>query len=472
MPRPKGTLNKDTVERIKKAIADGDTSRIPAKMMKIFRENYSDQSASLLQSQDTSELEEQIEMTLTPESEGIPDMPELTDEVRQRIAQARSNAQHANPADDVIYEESTDPMSQHLIDTRHGPPSSEVPKHPYDMTAHMKAVRDGEPLYSTEPAGKVKPEDIQGDKDHEAVFLASAGMSSDLAEQLITAPPGDYVQEKSLNQVADEIGKYGKELPAGKVTLVDKVDKIELPNSHSPTFTDHSHYGLPGWTEFILSQLIPKTECIIKDGSIIPRNNGLRRMVTEHIGPIVATECDVVGVPTRENCGLWAVRAMVKVRIDNSDHPLFIPYPNPDGTPGKIGTSVQKWSDVSSVFASMSGQSDVVTLNPVASAYTAALSRCFRQILGLVGVYASEELEDKGKPTKYHNPDGEPNVEQNNRPISDKQISMIENLCSTYNCDPIKITRNVLGRKINSLDELSFQEGKAVQAEVNKLQHS
>jgi len=351
-PRSIGALNNTTLEKIKLYLA-GDTSiNIPPKVWEAYNKHYVKPSI------DPQELQDAVEMTFTPEQ-----------------SQPSGNAQVANPFDDVILDE-----------------GDNTP--PWEEDNKPKEFIKDPTLGVSEDFGE------QIDENHEDVFLNA------LNEQISAGatPP-------TTNSTPSQ-AKRTTPVPPIKTRSIKVADAIKVEEGQVVTATQESpaydpgvvYYGQPGWTNYILNCLSPESEKIIdKKGLPRPKCMGLRRMVEQHIGPILQTKMKIVATPTRENCGAWAIQAKVTIKVTNKCHPA--------------NGSLVEWTDIANSFASMDGQSDIVTLNPVASAYTAALSRCFRSLLGLSGVYSSEEMEEKGKPQKSHAPDNQVAMQKKTGPM-------------------------------------------------------
>jgi len=410
MPRTPGTLNHITLRKIELYLA-GDTSiNIPPKVWETYEKNYVKKSV------DPQELQDAIEMTFIPEK-----------------TQTSGNAQIANPFDDVI-------------------PDEDGNTPPWEQDESSGTFVKDSTLGVSEDFGE------QIDESHENAFLnalneqITAGATPEEANPATETPNTRPPQPVSIPPIKTRGIKVAD-------TIKVKEDQV-VAATPTTSDTDVTKYGQTGWTNYILDYLTPNAEKVImKDGSLPrPKCMGLRRMVEQHIGIILCTDMNIVATPNRENCGIWAIQAKVKVRVTNQDHPAF-------------GDTIE-WTDIANSFASMNGQSDIVTLNPVASAYTAALSRCFRSLLGLSGVYTSEEMSDKGKPQQYHDPDNKPTLQDNQVPITEKQITFITNLSNQLGIDYVALAREVCNdNQINALTELSAKEGFAVQKAINTYQH-
>ena len=135
-----------------------------------------------------------------------------------------------------------------------------------------------------------------------------------------------------------------------------------------------------------------------------------------------------------------------------------------------------EWSDVGNVFASSENQSDLVTLNPLTSAYTMALSRCYKNLLGLAGVHSSEELEDKGTPIKPHDPDAELPLNSRNSKVTmatDRQKTHITKLCAQHNLNVMQVVHDTFkDNSYESLDDLTKAEAEQIASVINNLQNS
>jgi hypothetical protein len=252
--------------------------------------------------------------------------------------------------------------------------------------------------------------------------------------------------------------------------------KIAMEEEKAPSETKTEQwepepfYGSPEWTPFILSKLIPDTETVDnKKGQIYPKCMGLKRLLEKYVGPIISVENQVLVTPNRDNHGIYVVQVTVKMFAHNRTHPVGGIVVN--AKTGEVNRQVIEWSDVSQTWANDDGQSAIVTQNPVASCFTKALSRCLRSLLGLSGVYTSEEMTDVGKPLKSHDPDSRPPMENLSGDIKPSQIRFITSICDKYEVDILKVIRDILqDDHVESLNDISAQEAKKVQIAVNELQ--
>jgi hypothetical protein len=413
MSRTQGSLNQKTIDNVRRFLA-GDTSvpPIPAKVMQVYMEHYVNTSP------DPQDLQDAVEMTFTPED-------------TTSVSMDRHPPQHANPADDVIPDED-------------------------GGTPHGETENQSKPFTKDPTLGVSEDFGEQADDNHEDAFLSaleeqmSAGATYTEAEHAASNTPNP-VNPQPTSPVQSPPIKVGSIKVANTIRVEQDTPMTQESNV--------VHYGSPGWTNYILNNLTPVTEKIIdKNGQVRPRCMGLRRMVETHIGVILSTKMKIVASPNKENRGIWAIMAKVTMKVTNQNHHAC----------GEI----IKWTDIANSFAD-GQQPDIVTNNPVASAYTAALSRCFRSILGLSGVYASEEMENKGTPQPCHNPDGQLSMQQLTGNITDKQIKIIETTCKRYKADVMAVVRDVCkDNTINSLQNLSAQEGFEVASAVNAFQSS
>jgi hypothetical protein len=295
----------------------------------------------------------------------------------------------------------------------------------------------------------------------------------------------DEEPEKSLAvQAYEAVGEMLKEANdtmASGLKPKPKSKPLKIPNitiamdeekapPETKTEEDEPEYGSWEWTPFIMSKLLPGIESVEdKKGQKYPKCMGLKRLLEKYVGPILDVQNQVLVTPNRDNHGIYVVQVTVKVLVNNKTHPTYGMIVNP--ATGEIEPMVIEWSDVSQTWANDEGQSAIVTQNPIASCSTKALSRCLRSLLGLSGVYTSEEMTDVGKPLKSHDPDSRPSMENLSGDIKPSQIRFITNICDKYEVDILKVIRDILqDDHIESLNEISAQEGKKVQIAVNELQ--
>jgi hypothetical protein len=270
----------------------------------------------------------------------------------------------------------------------------------------------------------------------------------------------DDMSKIIVQRQEEEAEKVEDPLPPIEVKPM-KVATVKLKKQESKVTVDPSvpKYGDQEWTPYMLKQLMPSEKIVDAKENIKPRCMGMKRLVEMFIGPIVKVESEIVTQPARENGGIYIIKVTVHVRVKNESHPAYL-----------ASAYMIEWSDMAQSFVSMDGQSDVVTMHPAASAYTAALSRCLRSILGLSGVYVAEEINTDSRPKIPHDPDNKP-MQKLTGEITPKQIAFIEDRCEQYGANPVLCAREACqDDRISALKELTAEEGQKVQQMVNRFQ--
>lgn len=256
----------------------------------------------------------------------------------------------------------------------------------------------------------------------------------------------DIVEEEKLKIVEEKEEKIDPSKIVFKI-----VDKY---NEEKP------QYGSPEWTDYILSQLT-SIEKVVKDGKPFPRNAGLKRLLEKEIGQIINTSVVVDSIPTKENRYLAVVRCRVDVKVNKDRKAVgFIDNYSKDDY------ETISWEDIAENFVGDSQASDVVMSHPISSTATAAYTRCYRNLLGLVGVYGIDEM-GSAKPDKGSVDLDAPSIAP--KSITDTQINFIKRQCEIYEVDYVKASCNILGRKIDDIDLLSFDDGRSIQSIVNSF---
>jgi len=442
MSSTKGSKNKATLEKIERYLAGDKSVKLPAVVIKKYLSETDASAANALENAMTME------------------------EVEPK--QLRSQPQNADPLDDVIPDDDQD----------------EAP--PWTEQGDVKPVYSDEVYMKLFHAGHLKPEEDAylaalvnrtldsgisteqaeqpSDENHEDVFLSFFSEAVGATDSEEAKP----IQEDLMSEVVQYMSPKPLKVPPIKIAK----DKEEDTKEQTDTNIDYlvstpsePPYGTPEWTPFILSQLIPETESIVKKGQICPKCMGLKRLLEKYVGPIINVQNQVLVTPNRDNHGIYVVQVTVEVQVTNRSHPAFI-------EDYEDIINVISWSDVSQTWAHGESQSNIVTQNPVASCFTKALSRCIRSLLGLSGVYTSEEMTDVGEPLKSHDPDSRPPMDNLIGDIKPNQIRFITSICDKYGADVTKVMQEVLdyGEDCPLLTDLSAQDAKAVQMFINNFQ--
>ena len=248
-------------------------------------------------------------------------------------------------------------------------------------------------------------------------------------------------------------------IPVEPIRVVDQ----EIP-FHVPV-TQEVKKGDPGWTEYVLSLLTPDEIYLDKkSGEKRMKHAGLRRLVEHLIGPIVDTSVEMLTSPVIDNNMLCVVGVNVRVKVTNPSHPA---YRDQDAK-----SVVISWSDVGDSFWNENETAIPLFMHPVASATTAAQTRCFRNLLGLgSGAYSQEECGGSTPMSvrKAHNPDNVQAVPSDS-PIQQAQINHIRNTCTNWGVDVNVVIKDVLGQ--GNLEHLTFSEGRQLQTVVNDFNNN
>jgi hypothetical protein len=79
----------------------------------------------------------------------------------------------------------------------------------------------------------------------------------------------------------------------------------------------------------------------------------------------------------------------------------------------------------------------------------------------------------KTQPRKEWNPDADvqDRPTDHGKPIDPMQVQFINNVCDKYHTSPLDAASQLFGKKIESLNELSFKDGLRLQAKVNEFNH-
>lgn len=237
--------------------------------------------------------------------------------------------------------------------------------------------------------------------------------------------------EKELNELSDF--KLKKLLSIQTPILLDlPIKKIEETKKNQPIIAEVPEITNinipnkpindtdPGWSDFVISQLTDK-EC--KDG--MPTCDGLRRIFKKLVGRTQRVSINVVKPPTSSDptatvsCSITFMRHSGEIEIVEDAFDV-----NPDNTP---------WP-----YCKAS----------VATAATKAEARVLRKAIGLVKVYALEEVSQS-----MSREDIDPMKTEENRSISDSAKIAINTMCNRLSIDPTKLLKfmGTIGDSINTL---------------------
>lgn len=189
-----------------------------------------------------------------------------------------------------------------------------------------------------------------------------------------------------------------------------------------------------GWSDWVMSHFSEKEK---KED--MPTCDGLRRVFKKIIGDIISSQIQVVKSPTTIDqtatvtCTIsYMKRGSSAVRIISDAVDV-----NPDNTPWPYNKS------------------------SVASASTKAEARALRKGLGLVRVYAAEEIQEGMNSDEINSP-----VIDANRPISDSAKIAINTMCNRLSIKPIKLFK-FIGLEKEDVSHLSYSESHVVLAKLN-----
>lgn len=216
-------------------------------------------------------------------------------------------------------------------------------------------------------------------------------------------------------------------IPALEEMLVDATTvspAVEIMSNDGSKKIDETD---PEWSDYVISQLTDK-EC--KDG--MPTCDGLRRIFKKLIGRITSVDIDVVKCPTISDrtatvrCAIQFKRHGIASSRDEYVSDCF--DVNPDNTPFPYCNAA------------------------VATASTKAEARALRKALGLVRVYALEEVNQG-----VSREDMDPLTIDENKPISDSAKIAINTMCNRMGIDQLKLIK-FCGLETESVHTLTYKQ--------------
>lgn len=171
--------------------------------------------------------------------------------------------------------------------------------------------------------------------------------------------------------------------------------------------------GHPKWSAYVLSKF-EEDETI--EGN--PTVDGLRRVATVVLGPIIVSKSAVIGIPTPDNAGHATVEHTIAIMFDDGDIRTFT-----------------ECADVN-----MSNTDSEYARYPSATASTRAEGRALRKALQLKRVVSAEEvdsipLEQAGK-------------------ITTGQIQFIENMCHRNDINVLKVINLNSNKQYKKIEEV------------------
>lgn len=198
----------------------------------------------------------------------------------------------------------------------------------------------------------------------------------------------------------------------------------------------------PGWSNYVLSHLSDDEKDHDKKGNIIPKTDGLKRLIESLIGPIMEIETNIIQAPSPDNGGIATIRSSITVLL-------------PDGREMKYnGTADCIKSDCDPPYNKFVS----------AIAETRAEGRAYRKILGLKNVTTSEEIIGADK--EDIDIDGE---------INKTQIGFIDIMCNNVrgkNLNVKELFHKITGKSYNVIQRYTNKDAFDVTTYLNELQKS
>lgn len=242
----------------------------------------------------------------------------------------------------------------------------------------------------------------------------------------------ELIQFITANSDLSALDLASKKLPElrdikNKIEMTEKTSAINI-NSNMPSENS------PEWSDWVMTLFSEKEK-----REDMPTCDGLRRVFKMVIGDIVSCDITVIKSPTTTD-----QTATVSCHINYSKH----------------GST------------KMRSVSDAVDVNPdntpwpyckssVATASTKAEARALRKALGLVRVYAAEEIQEGMNSDEVNT-----NVTDSNRPISDSAKIAINTMCNRLSVKPSKLFA-FMGIQKEDVSNLTYSESHAVLAKLN-----
>lgn len=198
----------------------------------------------------------------------------------------------------------------------------------------------------------------------------------------------------------------------------------------------------PGWSNYVLSHLSDDEKDHDKNGNIIPKTDGLKRLIETLIGQIIEIETDIFQAPSPDNGGIATITSRVRVLLPDGKEMVY------------SGTADCIKSDCDPPYNKFVS----------AIAETRAEGRAYRKILGLKNVTTSEEIIGADK--EDVDIDGE---------INKTQIGFIDIMCNNVrgkNLNVKELFHKITGKSYNVIQRYTNKDAFDVTTYLNELQKS
>ena len=192
-----------------------------------------------------------------------------------------------------------------------------------------------------------------------------------------------------------------------------------------------------------------------KEGDVMPRVFGLRRLVEELIGEIIVNDIDPIAEPTVDNQYTAVVKSVIHIRVVDTDNCTddYTPYRN------------KKYSDVADCSARNTTFPYNIHLSSTAA--TKAESRNLRKILGLRGIIAAEEFVNTTPEQQLTSE----NDFINPTAITDAQIEAIDLTAKAAKINVMKYINKNENERYNSIKDVPFDRAKDMLATLMKFRN-
>ena len=238
----------------------------------------------------------------------------------------------------------------------------------------------------------------------------------------------DFKLKKMLSSAQNEPALFTKSDTVSAVEQTPEITDIDIPVKPLCD-TD------PGWSDYVISQLTDK-EC--KDG--MPTCDGLRRIFKKLVGRTQRVGINITKSPTSADPTATVICSVTFVRHSGEVETIEDAFDvNPDNTP---------WP-----YCKAS----------VATAATKAEARVLRKALGLVKVYALEEVNQS-----MSRDDIDPMQAEENKSISDSAKIAINTMCNRLSIDTTKLLK-FMGTNVDNINVLSYKQSHEVIALLNSF---
>lgn len=238
----------------------------------------------------------------------------------------------------------------------------------------------------------------------------------------------ELIESLIKNNVASLEELNGKKLSELKQLHSNIITIPQEVNSDSISDTDE------GWSDWVMSHFTDNEK-----REDMPTCDGLRRVFRKIVGDIVSSQIQVIKAPTTID-----QTATVMCTISYT----------------KRGSSfVRSISDA--VDVNQDNTPWPYNKSSVASACTKAEARALRKGLGLIRVYAAEEIQEGMNSDEINT-----TTVDANRPISDSAKIAINTMCNRLSVKPLKLFK-FMGIEKEDVSHLSYSESHVVLAKLN-----